>query len=97
MRFTSFPFRPAYLVLAGLAPTVEIHHKFDTDADGTHHHASDTCTWLEHSIGSTVLSNVDIDFNILTLQLRNAHTPKTPYLPIQLDLIKARAPPNLFF
>ncbi|MBQ27579.1 MAG: hypothetical protein CMH81_05495 [Nitrospiraceae bacterium] len=84
-----------YLVLAGFVPAIGIHHTFDTETDGTHHHAIDTCTWLEHSIGSTLLSGADIDLNILTPQPRKPHNPNTLYLSIQLDSIKARAPPAL--
>ena len=84
-----------YLVLAGLVPAVGIYHAFDTGTDNTHHHAIDTCTWLEHSIGSTVLSGVDVDLNVHPLQALDPHEPTDLYLSVQLDLVKARAPPVL--
>lgn len=85
----------AYLLLSAFVPIIEIHHGFEIGLDGTNHQAIDTCTWLDHVVGSTVFSGAEIHLNPLTLQVLVPHHPDELYRSTQLCLIKARAPPTL--
>ena len=83
----------AYFVLAGLLPILGTYHDLAIGEDATHHQAIDTCTWVQHTIGSSAVSCADTDLLVLASNFSSPPAPAQLHLLIQPDSLQARAPP----
>jgi hypothetical protein len=59
------------LALTPVGVTLELHHALgDQDADGHEHSDSDLCQWIQHHIGTSLLTDVlePVSFGLIALQ-----------------------------